>query len=165
MEGYLCLRYFFPHDLISFLYVNRKKVYAINSDGKPRTLDDYGREPLHHENPLEAYRPPVEMDFDPVKLTCSDAYKGKASTVAGTIHHYTPYLPHLEHMYSDPNPDTKLPDTHEKKLLKLFSNARLSFEGSKKLDIHVLSKRLVVSRPMIDELTMNVSNKYMHFYL
>ena len=103
------------------------------------------------------------MGFNPHELTCSDAYVGRGSTAAGTIHLYTPYPPHEEHLYSDPN--LKRRDAHDQKLLKLFSNARLSFEGSKKLDIHVLSKQLAVSRPMIDELTTNVSYKYMHFYL
>ena len=163
MEGYLCPWHFFSHELKWFLHRNGHVVYAINSDGTPRTLKYFGRDRLFHENTLDAYRPPVAMGFDPDNFTCNDDYKGRGSRVAGTIHHFTPYLPHVEHMYSDP--DLKRRDTHDPKLLKLFSNERLSFEGSKKLDIRELSKQLAVSRPMIDELTMNVSNKYMHFYL
>jgi len=167
VEGYLCVWHFLPHEFKWFLHRNGHVVYAINNDGTPRTLKEYGRDPLYHENPLDAYRPPDAMGFNPHELTCSDAYVGKGSAAAGTIHLYTPYLSHEEHLYSNPDPKLKRRETDETLLLtlKLFSNARLSFEGSKKLDIHVLSKELTVSRPMIDELTMNVSYKYMHFYL
>lgn len=145
---------------------NPNTIYGYK-DGEPLFLKDYGRKPLLHTNPSDAYDPPAIMHFDPVNLTCADGYN--STLTAGKVHRYKPLTTQQELHLQDNRKTRERPDVlvprPDGKITKLFSNAIKSFQGDA-MNIYGIEKEFRQLGPSISDIRKDNGNvSYIYFPL